>query len=286
MTTLKAVIAAAGVGSRWFPVGKTTPKCMLPAWNKPLLAYTVADCIAAGAQKIAVVTAPGECTRQVRHYLTEDPELKHYFTARGWQDKYQPIAQPPAAEFTIIEQPRDNGLYGTALPPLCAADWIADDDFLLVSGDDLLLRLDRGSDLADLAAARRDARTAAAIAVTTRPSDKPLRYGIVEPRAGTGSRLLLDRLRSWAPEDGQRRTAYIDISRSLLPASALPYFAAVQPAANGELRATDAITAFAADHPTLIHPILGAFHDCGTPTGLHAANTAIACSARRFLSRR
>ncbi|MFF2148766.1 sugar phosphate nucleotidyltransferase [Kitasatospora sp. NPDC058190] len=279
MPTLKAVIAAAGVGSRWFPVGKTTPKCMLPAWNKPLLAYTVADCVAAGAQQITVVTAPGECTRQVRHFLTEDSELKRYFTARGWQDKYQPIAQPLAAEFTIIEQPRDTGLYGTALPPLCAADWIGDDDFLLVSGDDLLLRLDHGSDLADLAAARHNARTAAAIAVATRPSDKPLRYGIVQPRAGTEPHLLLGELRGWSPEDRQRRTAYIDISRSLLPSSALPYFAEVQPAANGELRATDAITAFAIDHPTLIHPILGAFYDCGSPAGLHAANTVISGAA-------
>ncbi|MDH6130258.1 sugar phosphate nucleotidyltransferase [Kitasatospora sp. GP82] len=278
MPALKAVIAAAGVGSRWFPVGKTTPKCMLPAWNKPLLAYTVADCVAAGARQIAVITAPGECTRQVRHFLTEDPELKSYFTARGWQDKYQPIDQPPAAEFTIIEQPRDNGLYGTALPPICAADWIGEDDFLLVSGDDLLLRLDLGSDLADLAAARRTAQSAGAIAVASRPSDRPIRYGIVHPRPCTGPHQLLDEVRGWLPADRQRRTAHIDISRTLLPASALPYFTAVELAANGELRATDAITAFARHNDMLIHPILGTFYDCGSPEGLHAANTVISGS--------
>ena len=275
MTALKAVIAAAGVGSRFFPIGKTVPKCMLPVWNQPLLARTVADCLAAGVREIAVVTAPGECTRQVTHFLTEDLELKAYFEARGWQDKYQPIAHPPTAAFTIIEQPRDTGLYGSAMPPICAADWIGGDDFLLVSGDDLLLRPDLGSDLADLAAARHTAETAGAIAVAARSGDKPLRYGIVHPRPDSRPPLM-DSVRAWHPDDRLRPTAHIDISRSLLPAAALPYFSAVEPAANGELRATDAVTAFARDHDVLIHPIRGTFYDCGNPEGLHAANTAIA----------
>ncbi|MFG3056687.1 sugar phosphate nucleotidyltransferase [Kitasatospora sp. NPDC048239] len=172
MPGLTAVIAAAGVGSRFFPIGKTTPKCMLPVWNRPRLSYTVADCIAAGADRIAVVTAPGECTRQVRHFLTPDPEMERYFAARGWQHKYEPIARPVPAEITVIEQPRDTGHYGTALPPMCAAEWIAGDDFLLVSGDDLLLRLDQGSDLADLVAARRSAGTTGAVAVAARPTGR------------------------------------------------------------------------------------------------------------------
>ncbi|MFJ9521848.1 sugar phosphate nucleotidyltransferase [Kitasatospora sp. NPDC101801] len=280
MKKIKAVIAAAGVGSRFFPIGKTIPKCMMPVWNQPLLAYTVADCLAAGISEIAVITAPGECTRQVRHFLAEDPELKQYFTDRGWQKKYQPLAQIPAAEFTIIEQPRDTGLYGTALPAIVAADWIGSDDFLLASGDDLLLRLDRGSDLADLVTARRAAGCEGAIAVATAHSDEPLRYGIVQPRPAAGGHPhpLVDEVRHWLPEDRQQHTAYINISRSLLPASVLPHFTAVRPADNGELRATDAINAFARDHDTLIHPIAGTFYDCGNPEGLHAASSAFACN--------
>ncbi|MFI9332145.1 sugar phosphate nucleotidyltransferase [Kitasatospora sp. NPDC052868] len=175
MPGLTAVIAA-GVGSRFFPIGKTTPKRMLPVWNRPRLSCTVADCIAAGADRIAVVTAPGECTRQVRHFLTPDPEMERYFAARGWQHKYEPIARPVPSEITVIEQPRDTGHYGTALPPMCAAESIAGDDFLLVSGDDLLLRLDQGSDLADLVAARRSAGTTG--------EDIPAGAGSNWPRSG------------------------------------------------------------------------------------------------------
>ncbi|MFD9688421.1 sugar phosphate nucleotidyltransferase [Kitasatospora sp. NPDC059088] len=279
MPGLTAVIAAAGVGSRFFPIGKTIPKCMLPVWNRPLLSYTIADCIAAGAERIAVVTAPGECTRQVRHFLTPDPEMERYFAARGWQHKYEPIARPLAADITVIEQPRGTGHYGTALPPLCAAEWIRDDDFLLASGDDLLLRLDQGSDLADLVNARRGAHTTGAIAVAVQPSDHPLRYGVIQHRPHAGEHPLMDSVRAWNPGDREHGTAHINISRTLLPATALPYFAAVQPADDGELRATDAITAFAHDHDLLVHPVLGAFYDCGSPAGLHAANTVISGAA-------
>ncbi|MFG2821693.1 sugar phosphate nucleotidyltransferase [Kitasatospora sp. NPDC048365] len=265
MPGLTAVIAAADVGSRFFPIGKTTPKCLLPVWSRPLLSYTVADCIAAVAERIAVVTAPGECTRQVRHFLTPDPEMERYFTACGWQHKYAPIATPIAAETTVIEQPRDTGHYGTALPPICAAGWIGDDDFLLVSGDDLLLRPDQGSDLADLAAARRDAGTAGAVAVAVRPSDQPLRYGVVQHHSGTRARPLMDSVRAWNPGDRGHGTAHINISRTLLPAAVLPYFAAVQPAVDGELRATDAITAFARDHDVLIQLIRGSFSTAAVP---------------------
>ncbi|MEU8540890.1 sugar phosphate nucleotidyltransferase [Streptomyces sp. NPDC048717] len=276
MPGITAVIAAAGVGSRFFPIGKTIPKCLLPVWSRPLLSYTVADCIAAGAERIAVVTAPGECTRQVQHFLTPDPEMERYFAARGWQHKYESIARPLAADITVIEQPRGTGHYGTALPPVCAEEWIDGDDFLLVSGDDLLLRLDQGSDLADLVSACREARTVGAVAVAVQPSDRPLRYGVIQHRPGAGERPLMNSVRAWNSSDRERGTAHINISRTLLPAASLPYFAAVRPAVDGELRATDAITAFAHDHDLLVHPIRGAFYDCGNPEGLHAANSALA----------
>lgn len=269
---MKAVIAAAGVGSRFFPVGKTIPKVMMPVWNRPLLAYAVADCVAAGVKDIAVVTAPGEGTRQVRHYLTPDPELEAYFAARGWQHKYAPLTELPDADFTIIEQPRDTR-YGSALPVICAAEWIGADDFLLIAGDDLLLRDDEGSDLADLVQARTAAATPAAIAATA-PDTASTRYGLRTRLTDDGLLLLDDLLRT--PGAPRADTPLVHISRFLLPAPALPYFRATPPAANGELRAADAISAYARDHPVLVHPIRGTFYDCGNPQGHLTANIAVA----------
>ncbi|MDX3855783.1 sugar phosphate nucleotidyltransferase [Streptomyces sp. AK02-01A] len=273
---MRAVIAVAGMGTRFFPIAKTINKCMLPVLDQPVLAYAVADCVAAGVREIAIVTAAGESGRQIRHYFTEDRGMKNYFAARGWQNKYAPIARlHDQADFTFIEQPRDTGRYGTALPAILAADFIADQDFFLIAGDDLLLRTDGGSDLAHLAAARTAATAPGAIAAATVPGTDAHRYGILRPRhAANGHQILDDLLEK--PTEYSASTAYINISRALLPAEAIAYFEKLAPAPNGEYQATDAITAFARDHDTLIHPVVGSYFDCGNTTGWLAANNAAA----------
>ena len=239
---MKAVIAVAGMGSRFFPIAKTINKCMLPILNQPVVAYAVADCVAAGAREIAIVTAPGETGRQVRHYFSEDHDLKAYFAQRGWQDKYASIAGlHDQADFTFIEQPRDDR-YGTALPAILAADFIAEDDFLLIAGDDLLLRADGGSDLADLAAARTAAATPAALAAATVPGAEAHRYGILHPRisrrpppAGPAC------WRSQTTTASRPPTSTSAVP--LLPGHALSYFEKLTPSpVNGEYQATDAIS--------------------------------------------
>jgi UTP--glucose-1-phosphate uridylyltransferase len=278
--SLTAVIAAAGVGSRLYPASKTITKCMLPVWNRPVLDYAVADCLAAGAQRIAIVAPPGEGVRQIRHYIADDPELRAYFDARGWHDKYEPIARPLPSDITVIEQPRTSGSYGTALPLIYAADWIGQDDVLLVSGDDLLLRPDGGSDLADLVAARTAAGTAGAVAAATVPGTDAHRYGLLQSRPAPGGHQLLAGLLE-RPTDYREPTAYINVSRTLLPATAIPYFVAVRPATNGELQATDAVAAYAADHEVLLHPLAGTYYDCGNPAGLLEAGIAAARLTRQ-----
>ncbi|WNV84741.1 sugar phosphate nucleotidyltransferase [Umezawaea sp. Da 62-37] len=275
MAVAKAVIAVAGTGSRFFPVAKTINKCMLPILDRPVVAYAVADCLAAGVDQIALVISPGETGRQVAHYFSEDPELKAYFAARGWQDKYETLASlHTAAEFTFIEQPRDDR-YGTALPALLATDFVGDDDFFLIAGDDLLLRTDDGSDLADLAAARAAAATPGAVAAVTIPGADAHRYGTLSPRISTSGHQVLETIVE-KPRDYHEATAYINISRTLLSADALVYFAKLTPAPNGEYQATDAISAYARDHDILIHPITGRYYDCGNPAGLLAATNAAA----------
>ena len=273
---VKAVIAVAGMGTRFYPIAKTICKCMLPVLDQPVLAYAIADSIAAGAGQIAIVTADGEAGRQVRHYLTEDRDLAGYFAARGQPQRYETIAHlHEQARFTFIEQPRDASRYGTAIPAIVAAEFIGGDDFFLIAGDDLLLRGDGGSDLADLAAARTAAGTSAALAATKVPGREAHRYGIFQARTTAHGHELLDDIIE-KPDQYPQATAYINVSRALLPGDALPYFQKLTPAASGEYQATDAITAFARDHGTLIHPVDGRYFDCGNPAGWLAANNAAA----------
>jgi UTP--glucose-1-phosphate uridylyltransferase len=269
---LKAVIAVAGYGSRFFPIAKTINKCMLPIGNRPIVHLAVEDCIAAGIEEIAIVTAPGDT--QIRHYFTEDTALRDHFHERGWDRKYEPVAHlHDLAEFTFLEQPRD-GRYGTALPAMVAADWIGGDDFLLMSGDDVLLRADGGSDLADMVRARTEAGAAGAIAAATVPGAQAHRYGVFVSRTDEDL-LLLDRLVE-KPTDYVGDVAHVNISRAVLPNWYLDYLDELKPAANGEYQSTDAIQALADEYDVLVHPIRGAYHDCGDPAGWLAANNAAA----------
>jgi UTP--glucose-1-phosphate uridylyltransferase len=100
------------------------------------------------------------------------------------------------------------------------------------------------------------------------------RYGILTLRTGSH---ILDAIVE-KPTRYDDDSAYINISRTLLPAAALGYFDKITPAHNGELQATDAIAAFAQDHDIHIHPVSGRYFDCGNTTGWLAANNAAAAA--------
>lgn len=156
---------------------------MLPILDKPVLHLTVEDCVRAGVREIAIVTAPGDT--QVRHYFSRDQETEAHFRDRGWEAKWERVADlHELADFTFVEQPRD-GRYGTAPPPMAAADFVGGDDFLCLSGDDLLLRDDGGSDLADMVAHWENAGTAAALAAAVVPGESASRYGVLWPLSET-----------------------------------------------------------------------------------------------------
>ncbi|MFI6883791.1 sugar phosphate nucleotidyltransferase [Streptosporangium canum] len=271
----KAVIAVAGYGSRFFPIGKSINKCMLPILNRPVVELAVADCLAAGVRQIALITAPGETGRQVRHYFSHDPDLEAHFAGRGWQAKYELLSDlHRGAEFTFLEQPRDDR-YGTAVPAMVAGKFVDGDAFLFLAGDDLLLRPDGGSDLADLVAARKHAGTPAALAAATVAGADAHRYGILATRHDEHGNRLLEAIVE-KPAHHRDPIAHINISRALLPGDFIDYLDALPCAANGEYQSTDAIEAYARDHDVLVHPVTGQYHDCGNTTGWLAANLAAA----------
>ncbi|WP_341716569.1 sugar phosphate nucleotidyltransferase [Micromonospora sp. FIMYZ51] len=272
----KAIIAVAGFGSRMLPVAKTINKCMLPILNKPVVQYAVEDCVRANINQIAIVTAPGQAGSQVRHYFTADPDTEAYFHERGWDDKWAPAAHlQDLAEFTFIEQPRDDR-YGTAVPAMIARDFIGDDDFLLLTGDDLLLRHDGGSDLADLVARRQQAGTPAALAAATVDGSQAHRYGVLSTRNHDAeTHILIGMIEK--PQDWPKPICYINISRYLLPGEITSYFDQLTPnPVTGEYQTTDVIEAYAAEHDILVSPTTGSYYDCGNLTGWLAANNAAA----------
>ena len=135
MTITKAVIAAAGRGTRFLPVVKSYPKELVPILNKPNIQYLLEEAVGAGITDIAVIIRHGE--NRLQSYFQPDPELESYLKSTdklSYLDSLNKLLSQ--AKITFIEQPLSLP-YGTGSPLLTAQDFVGSDPFIYMYGDDL-----------------------------------------------------------------------------------------------------------------------------------------------------
>lgn len=132
----KAVIAAAGYGTRFLPATKNQPKEMLPLIDKPIIHYIVEEAVAAGIKDIIIVTRSGQMS--LEDYFDSHPELENQLKQAGKTERLKKIRRlPEMANFVYIRQ-HNHYPYGNATPLLCAAPLIDDDEaFVYMFGDDI-----------------------------------------------------------------------------------------------------------------------------------------------------
>ena len=151
MKIKKAVIAAAGAGTRFLPVVKAYPKELIPILDKPNLQYLVEEMIGAGIEEIAIVHRHGDPL--IKKYFTPDPKLEEFLKKTGkehYLDSLRAIWKK-VKKFRFIPQP--NRLpYGNAAPVLAAKGFIANEPFVYAYGDDLILEKSPGKFLSSLIA--------------------------------------------------------------------------------------------------------------------------------------
>lgn len=131
----KAVIAAAGRGTRFLPVVKSYPKELIPILSKPNIQYLIEEAIGAGITEIAIVQRLGETS--IEKYFTPDPELENYLIQNNKLNYLDSLKQIwSKAKLTFISQPA-NLPYGTGSPVLAAKEFVGNDPFVYMYGDDL-----------------------------------------------------------------------------------------------------------------------------------------------------
>lgn len=134
----KAIIAAAGYGTRFLPATKNQPKEMLPIIDKPIIHYLVDECVKSGITDIIIVTRHGQGIME--DYFDSSIELEHYLEDNGKDNYLRQIREiPQLANFVYVRQ-KKNLPYGNGTPLLCAAPLIDDDEsFAYLFGDDLVI---------------------------------------------------------------------------------------------------------------------------------------------------
>jgi UTP--glucose-1-phosphate uridylyltransferase len=133
----KAVITAAGYGTRFLPATKNIPKELLPIVNKPMIGYVVDSCIEAGIEEIIIVTRFGN--HSVEDYFDSSPALEEYLLRKNKQEKAREIKEVyKKANFIFVRQNPDLP-YGNASPLFSAKELISDEPFIYAYGDDFTL---------------------------------------------------------------------------------------------------------------------------------------------------
>lgn len=175
MSIKKAVIAAAGRGTRFLPVVKSYPKELVPILAKPNIQYLIEEAIGAGITDIAIVTRWEE--KSIQKYFSPDPELEAYLQANNklvYLDSLKAIWSK--AKLTFIPQPTDLP-YGNGSPVLAAKDFVGQDDFVYMFGDDLTVEPKPGSFLSKMIATFDKYHPASVIAVKDVGKEEISRYG-------------------------------------------------------------------------------------------------------------
>jgi UTP--glucose-1-phosphate uridylyltransferase len=129
----KAIIPAAGLGTRFLPITKAIPKPMLSVLDKPTIQYIAEELISVGIEDIIIVVSPG--SQVIKDHFTQNLALEERLLADGKQKLYQIAKDTHRFNVSFVEQEVANGLAGAIL---CAEKYVGNEPFALLLGDELL----------------------------------------------------------------------------------------------------------------------------------------------------
>jgi len=266
----KAVIPAAGLGTRFLPATKAVPKEMLPIVDVPTIQLVIDEAVRAGVTDVIVVN--GRNKSAIEDHFDHAFELEHMLRERGnakLADEMAAISQ--LVRLISVRQKQPLGL-GHAV--LCAREAVGDEPFAVLLGDDLI---DDDADPGIGQLMRVHSETgAAAIAIMEVAPGKEHMYGIVagdlEPSGRMRIRDMVEK-----PKPGTAPSRWAIVGRYVLPAAVWPHLATTRPGAGGEIQLTDALRELI-DAPAGMYGVVirGTRHDAGDRLGYLRANLTYA----------
>jgi len=174
-TITKAIVPAAGMGTRLLPATKSQPKEMLPVGRKPAVQYVVEELQAAGLRQVLMIT--GRRKRAIEDHFDADPQLVSALMQAGNEARLADLAYLEGKlRFFYTRQSPPRGL-GHAIS--LGADFAGDDDCVVALGDSLIAAENPAAPLQAMMMAHRNLGAAAIIAVEKVPQEEAFRYGIV-----------------------------------------------------------------------------------------------------------
>lgn len=259
MSVRKAVIPAAGLGTRFLPATKSQPKEMLPVIDKPGIQYVVEEAIRAGLDNILIITSRGKAT--LEDHFDRSLDLEHHLERVGKTDELEEIRSiGELANICFIRQKEPAG-FGDAV--LLANKHVGEDAFVAMVGDEIVPEAVEGqTDLIDgmLAIFEETGRSVVAVQEVARESISS--YGVITPGSADGDAVpILDMVEKPKPEDAPSNLAAV--GRYLFTADIFEAIRATSTGVGGELQLTDAIRLLAQEKGVFAYVHAGTIFDVG-----------------------
>ena len=233
MKVRKAVIPAAGLGTRFLPATKAQPKEMLPVVDKPAIQYVVEEAVRAALTDILIITGRGK--RSIEDHFDRSVELESFLEARGKFDELKEVRE--ISEMASIHFIRQRDPLGLGHAVLVAEDHVAGESFAVLLGDDLILGT---TPLLQEMLRIHERYGRSVIAVQEVARDEIGMYGSIEPEF-VQERLtrVVSIVEKPAPDDAPSNLAVI--GRYVLTPEIFDSVRAVEPGKGGEVQLTDAL---------------------------------------------
>jgi len=257
----KAVFPVAGLGTRFLPATKASPKEMLPVVDKPLIQYAAEEAEAGGATELVFIT--GRHKRSIEDHFDKAYELESELESAG-KNKLLEIVQtilPARVNCIYLRQPEALGL-GHAV--LCAKPVVGNEPFSILLADDLIRNDAKG--VVEQMAEVHERTGASVLSVQEVPPNETNKYGIVETEEmPDGSLRVVSIVEKPAPDVAPSNLAVV--GRYLLTPTIFEMLEQTTPGAGGEIQLTDAIAGLLKQETVIAYPFEGKRYDCGSKEG-------------------
>lgn len=257
----KAIFPVAGMGTRFLPATKASPKEMLPIVDKPLIQYAVEEAVAAGITQLIFVTSSSK--RAIEDHFDSNYELESKLEERGKLDMLSITRDilPRGVSCAYVRQPNPLGL-GHAV--LCAQPMVGDEPFAVLLADDLIDCSDQYC-LAGMVDVYSSTASSVIAAQRVAPQETQ-KYGIMalderDPSSGC----LRDIVEKPKPEDAPSNLAAV--GRYILTPSIFDHLSQIGRGAGGEIQLTDAISRLLKEEDVFAYQFDGVRYDCGSKIG-------------------
>ena len=268
MSVRKAVVLAAGYGTRLLPATKAQPKEALPLVDKPIIQYTVEEAAASGLEQVIIVTSAGK--RAVEDHFDRSLELEQALLAKGEHARLEEIRRiSDLADIVYVRQKEQRGI-GDAV--LTARRLIGNEPFVLFFPDDVII--------SEVPAARQlidtyDAQGGPVLAVQEVPREEVESYGIVDGEAiGEGLYRVRGLVEKPKPDEAPSNLAIV--GRYVLTPDIFDVLTETAPGKGGEIQITDGLSLLLRRRAVFAYRFQGKRFDTGRPLGLLKASIEIA----------